>query len=453
MQFYPISKKIPTRLNYELVKKYLEPLKGSVIYLTGGRTQARDDTDVELDFRQESNFFYLSGVEKPGYGILILTDTDEIYLIPPTVPPVQQLWKGVPDSHDTLVRKYDVNHILTEEELSPFIHRIKPTTIYTLPSATNTFDSFQVDNFRLITAIHKARLIKSPWEISTLRYAAHISSHAHLSLMSHVAKQKGQVIYESELEARFRWICAKNGLPKQCYIPIVASGPRAAVLHYTDNDKVIPTGPHDLILVDAGGERQCYGSDITRTFPVLGKFSQEAKAVYSIVLQAQKRVLASLRPGVLWNEMSHLAIRVLCEGLLNIGVLKGDLDQLIQIGAYKAFYFHGLGHSVGLDCHDVGGRDVGILTRKGKSLELMNEPLQENMVITVEPGLYFNDVSIQMWTSLPEYTKYFDLSKIDQYRPVGGVRIEDTVLITKEGHENFTIVPKEVDDIEAIMKL
>lgn len=98
-------------------------------------------------------------------------------------------------------------------------------------------------------------------------------------------------------------------------------------------------------------------------------------------------------------------------------------------------------------------RDIGILTRKGQSLELMNEPLQENMVITVEPGLYFNDVSIQMWTSLPEYAKYFDLSKINQYRPVGGVRIEDTVLITKEGHENFTIVPKEVDDIEAIMKV
>lgn len=280
MQLYPISKKIPTRHNYELVKKYLEPLKGSVIYLTGGRTQTRDDTDVELDFRQESNFFYLSGVEKPGYSILILTDTDEIYLIPPTVLPDQQLWKGIPDSHDTLLRKYDVNHILTEEELFPFIHRIKPTIIYTLP--------FQADSVRLITAIQKARLIKSPWEISTLRYAAHISSHAHLSLMSHVAKQKGQVIYESELEARFRWICAKNGLPKQCYIPIVASGPRAAVLHYTDNDKVIPTGPHDLVLVDAGGERQCYGSDITRTFPVLGKFSQEAKAVYSIVLQAQK---------------------------------------------------------------------------------------------------------------------------------------------------------------------
>ncbi|KAG1151785.1 hypothetical protein G6F37_003133 [Rhizopus arrhizus] len=450
---YPISNKIPTRSNYEKIKQILNPTKHSVIYHKGGIIHTRDDTDVELDFRQESNFFYLSGVEAAGYHILILTDTDEIYLIPPTVPSEHQLWKGIPDSHDTLIKKYDVNHILTEEELPSFLTRLKPSLVYTLPSTdTSLLSSLKTlanDRYELVWAVREARLIKNPWEISTLRYAAHISSHAHLSLMSYVARH--DALHEAELEARFRWMCAKNGLTRQCYIPIVASGHNAAILHYTDNNKPLPLDSQALVLVDAGGERQCYGSDITRTFPVCGKFSEEAKDIYNIVLKAQNSVLACLKPGVHWQDMSALAIRILCEGLKNLGILKGDLDELLKLSLYKAFYFHGLGHSVGIDCHDVGGEGIGIASnRKGQPLEQLNRPLEENMVITVEPGLYFNDVSIQQWTS--KYETYFDFNKINQYRVIGGVRIEDTVLITKEGHENFTIVPKEIKDIEAIMK-
>ncbi|CAO3684678.1 unnamed protein product [Rhizopus stolonifer] len=445
---YPISSKIPTRSNYEHLKKHLKPVKNSIIYHCGSQRQTRDDTDVELDFRQESNFFYLSGVEDPGYHILILTDTDEIYLIPPTIPAKDQLWKGTPESHDSLIKKYDVNHILTEQDLPGFLRRLSPSLVYTLPTTDIEQLGLSLERESLEWALYEARLIKNEWEIATMRYAAQVSSHAHLSLMFHVAQHRG--LEEAELEALFRYVCAKNGLKKQCYLPIIGSGYNAAVLHYTDNNKKVPSGRHDLILVDAGGEHQCYGSDITRTFPVSGKYSQEAKDIYSIVLETQKSVLASLKPGVFWSDMSNLAIRVLCEGLLRIGILKGgDVNTLVELGVYRTFYFHGLGHSVGVDCHDVGGDDIGILSRKGTSLNMLTRPLKENMVITVEPGLYFNDVSINAW--LKDYRDYLDLDKINQYRVIGGVRIEDTVLITKEGHENFTIVPKEISDIEAIM--
>jgi Xaa-Pro dipeptidase len=289
---FPLPKWLPTRSNYLKVKENLSPLPtGALIYHRGGVTHTRDDTDVELNFRQESNFFYLSGVEKAGYHILIALAIDKIFLIPPTVSPEEQLWKGIPETYSELLRKYDADFILTEKQLSQFITDIDPSVIYTLDTtdtiAIPALFHKKLDKIRLRGAINEARLTKLSWEISILRYSARISSYAHMSLMSVCGNKKNQVYNEAELEAKFRWICARNGLSRQCYIPIIASGPRAAVLHYTDNDKLIPTDPHSLVLVDAGGEYKCYGSDVTRTFPFNGKFTDEAKTIYNIVLKAQ----------------------------------------------------------------------------------------------------------------------------------------------------------------------
>lgn len=293
---FPLPQKIPTRSNYQKIKKYLPQTSSnnfSIIYHRGGITHTRDDTDIELDFRQESNFFYLSGVEAAGYHILISLSTDSIYLIPPTVPAQDQLWKGTPPTNKKLLERYDADHILTEEQLPKLLRNIDPDVIYTLDttelSAIPQHLHKSLDKIHLRGAINEARLTKLSWEISLLRYSAHISSHAHMALMSQCAKNKNkkQQLYEAELEAKFIYVCARNGLARQCYIPIIASGPRAAVLHYTDNNKLIPDGSHSLVLVDAGGEHKCYGSDVTRTFPVGGKFSQEAKTIYNIVLKAQ----------------------------------------------------------------------------------------------------------------------------------------------------------------------
>ncbi|KAI9483989.1 MAG: peptidase M24, structural domain-containing protein [Benjaminiella poitrasii] len=390
-----------------------------------------------------------------GYHIVLFLDLDEIYLVQPTVSPYEQLWKGTPDTAEKLLERYDVDHIITETELSTKLLS-DVSIIYTLDITDTSLIPSQlescIDKSLLKAAIDESRLTKSPWEISLLKYSAHISSHAHMALMTLCGANTKLplVINEAELEARFRWICARNGLSRQCYIPIIASGPRAAILHYTNNDKAIPINdPHTLVLVDAGGEYKCYGSDVTRTFPFGGKFSDEAKTIYNIVLSAQNAVLKCIRPGIYWRDMHNLVVRMLSRGLIQTGILVGHEDEIIQFGIYRAFYFHGTGHSVGLDCHDV----EGIYSRKGFPLELLdNRPLEENMVITVEPGLYFNDVSIRLWTENPVYQKYFNMQRLNRYRVVGGVRIEDTILITSDGHENLTIVPKEIDDIEALMR-
>lgn len=292
---FPSKEKINTRKHYLKVKQNL-PAESGIIYHRGGITHTRDDTDVELDFRQESNFSYLTGVEAAGYHIVIVLESDTIYLIRPDIPKAEQLWKGIPEPDAALMEKYNVDHILLDTQLKEFLKHLEPKTIFTLDITNVDYTSYipnefekRIDREHLKAAIHEARLTKFPWEISLLRYAAHISSHAHMNLMSYCGEKyrQGQRINEAELEARFRWTCGKNGLSRQCYIPIIASGPRAAVLHYTDNDKIIPNDQHALVLVDAGGEYRCYGSDVTRTFPASTKFSNEAKTIYNIVLKAQ----------------------------------------------------------------------------------------------------------------------------------------------------------------------
>lgn len=197
---------------------------------------------------------------------------------------------GAPDSPETLLKKYDVDRILEEQALAAFLRTRQPNMVFVLDITDTTallqagLPPEKLDYFSLQSAIEEARLVKFPWEIDLVRYAAHVSSHAHIELMQHVAA--GQ--FEWELEARFRWICAKNGAKWQCYIPIIASGPRAATLHYTRNNERIPNSRHALVLADAGGECRCYGSDVTRTFPVTGTFSEEAKTIYEIVLKAQE---------------------------------------------------------------------------------------------------------------------------------------------------------------------
>lgn len=289
---FPLPARLPTRLNYLKLKEHLSPVpRNSLIYLRGGKSKTRDDTDVELDFRQESNFFYLSGVEKPGFHIIISLTIDRIFLVPPTISLTEQLWKGTPDTNTELLDKYDVDFIITEEQIEGFILETQPHVIYTLDTSDAGYipEKYRnkIDAIRLRGALNESRLTKLPWEISMMRYSAHISSHAHMDLIALCGKRRKEIMYEQELEAKFRWVCSRNGLVRQCYIPIIASGSRAAILHYTDNDKIIPGGPHTLILVDAGGEYKCYGSDVTRTFPVSGVFSNEAKTIYNIVLKAQ----------------------------------------------------------------------------------------------------------------------------------------------------------------------
>lgn len=253
-------------------------------------------------------------------------------------------------------------------------------------------------------------------------------------------------------------------------------GKNAATLHYGKNKSPL-TNATDLILVDAGAEYNYYASDITRTFPVGGKFTPEAATIYNLVLEMQKACFAECKAGTPWERIHEIALNVACEGLLKIGILNGDKQELLDKGVVAAFFPHGskclfffsfvlfypkvlinifhllVGHMLGLDVHDVGGYPKGTehINKPGYRYLRMRRTLAAGNVVTVEPGIYFCDFIINPVVQSPETSKYVNLEMLNRYKSVGGVRIEDNIVITEDGFVNLTTVPKEIADIEKIM--
>jgi Xaa-Pro aminopeptidase len=229
--------------------------------------------------------------------------------------------------------------------------------------------------------------------------------------------------WEYQVEAELLHEFMLNGCRSPAYPSIVGGGENGCILHYVENDHRLKN--NDLLLIDAGAEYKCYAADITRTFPVNGKYSEPQKALYNLVLDAQKAAIAEVKPGNHWNQPHEAAVKVLTKGLIELGLLKGKLKNLLEKEAYREFYMHRTGHWLGMDVHDVGDYKVGGEWRM----------LEPGMVLTVEPGLYIRDPA-----------------HIDEKWHFIGIRIEDDVLVTKDGHEVLTDrVPKEVDEIEALM--
>jgi len=229
------------------------------------------------------------GVDEPGYQVVFDSTSERVYLVTPNVPENDIFWKG--PSHNTaeLLALYNVDEIVQEDSLPRLLHTLNPEITFVLNDQHQTHLSkiaptLNINTQLLAPAINESRLIKFPWEIDLIRQVMHGSSQAHIALMQHF--QPGMT--EAHLAALFRWNCALYQIYNQAYLPIVASGPRAATLHYSKNNQRIPDDPHSLVLVDAGGEKGCYGSDITRTFPVRGVFSEESKTIYNIVLNMQQ---------------------------------------------------------------------------------------------------------------------------------------------------------------------
>jgi Xaa-Pro aminopeptidase len=270
--------------------------------------------------------------------------------------------------------------------------------------------------------LHELRLFKSPAELRVMRKAAEVSVLAHQRAMR--ACRPG--VYEYEIEAELLHEFMRHGLRWPAYSCIVAGGDNACVLHYTDNGDPLQDG--DLLLIDAGAECQNYAADITRTFPVNGRFNESQRQIYELVLEAQFAAIEQIRPGKRWNEPHDAAVHVLTKGLVKLGLLEGRVSKLIKDEAYKKFYMHRTGHWLGMDVHDVGDYKVDGEWRN----------LTPGMVLTVEPGLYIS-------------SGYQDVDP--KWRGIG-VRIEDDVLVTKDGCEILTVgAPKTVAEIEAFMKV
>jgi len=268
--------------------------------------------------------------------------------------------------------------------------------------------------------VHEMRVFKEPHELDILRRAASISAEAHDA----AARLAQPGAFEYELEAALLHAFRRRGASGPAYTPIVGSGSNATVLHYVRNDQKLAEG--ELVLIDAGCELEGYASDVTRVYPVGGRFSGPARALYEVVLAAQTAAIERCRPGATLPEMHDVAVRRLVEGMLDLGLLSGELEELIAREAYRAYYMHSTSHWLGLDVHDAGSYRVGGEPRR----------LEPRQVFTVEPGLYVSKEDV----------------KADPRLRGIGIRIEDDIAITEAGHENLTAaIPKAPDELEALV--
>ena len=391
--------------------------------------EKRRNNDCTYPFRQDSYFWYLTGFNEPNAALLLLkTEQVEkaiIFLRPRD--PLLETWNGRRLGVERAPQQLNVNEAYSIEEFATVLPKILKnlTALYHVPEIHTWGDKLVAEsavNFSEILdwrpMLSEMRLIKSPNEIRLMQQAGQITALGHIKAMQTTRPNRFEYEIESDILHEFNRHCAR--FPS--YNSIVAGGGNACILHYTENDRPLNDG--DLVLIDAGCEFAMYAGDITRTFPVNGKFSQPQREIYELVLKAQKRAIELLVPGNSIKQANDEVIRIKTQGLVDLGILKGDVDTLIEQQAYRQFYMHGLGHWLGLDVHDVGshGQD------KQRILEI-------GMVITVEPGIYISE----------------DADVPEQYKGIG-VRIEDNLLMTEYGNKILTAAaPKEIADIENLM--
>ncbi|XP_071296335.1 xaa-Pro dipeptidase isoform X2 [Agelaius tricolor] len=360
--------------------------------------------------------------------------------------------------------KYAVDEAYYVTELSSVLASKKPAVLLTLRGVNTDsgnvskeasfegISQFNVNNKILHPEIAECRVIKTDMELEVLRYTNKISSEAHKEVMK--AVKVGMKEYE--LESLFQHYCyTRGGMRHTSYTCICGSGENSAVLHYghagAPNDKTIEDG--DLCLFDMGGEYYCYSSDITCTFPANGKFTADQRAVYEAVLKASRAVMAAIKPGVAWPDMHRLADRVHLEELTRIGILKGNVDDMVKVHLGAVFMPHGLGHLLGIDVHDVGGYPEGVERAEEPGLRSLRTArrLQPGMVLTIEPGIYFIQPLLEQALHDPAQACFINRDVLQRFRAFGGVRIEDDIVVTATGMELLTCVPRTVQEIEAFM--
>ncbi|KAG0047988.1 hypothetical protein BGZ83_007077 [Gryganskiella cystojenkinii] len=447
--------KYPAKQHWAKVAKILGLSEGFV-YLKGDVLKERHDTDVELLFRQESNFYYLTGYNEHGAHAVYNLKTHHLTLFPHQQSEHEVVWAGRDPTALDLMNKYDVDEIRWAPEILSALRKSGAgTTVYTLHSQDipEGLVLSSVDTSSLLKdAIVQARIHKTAYEIERMRKINHLSSNAHVKLM----KEAKDCESEMELDALFRYETGRRGCRIQAYNPIIGVSANAATLHYGRNTASFNNDLGQLILVDAGAEQECYASDITRTYPLNGKFTADQRTLYEIVLEMQTAVLEALKPGVEWEEMHRLAGKIAVLGLQQAGVLRAEfsVEEMLEHHVDGIFFPHGLGHMIGLDVHDVGGYPKGVERIQAPGLKYlrMRRKMEPGFVVTVEPGVYFTEYILEETRNDEKLSKYVDWQVLEsRFQRLGGVRIEDCVVITETGIDNLTTVPKTIQEIEAIM--
>ncbi|KAL8298937.1 hypothetical protein RB597_007525 [Gaeumannomyces tritici] len=441
-----------------------QPGATGVLYLEGQKTKMIEDNDGEEHFRQRRYFYYLTGCDVPDCNYVYDMATSRSTLFIPPVEAESVIWSGLPLSAEEALERYDVDEVRYTNEVNAVLASLAAAaaaaaapsaTVHAIPSQVSdqvTFLGFGDKDLSLLKdAIERARVVKTPYELALIAQANEVSGAAHRAVLERVRTAAN----ERELHAVFLSECVARGGPNQAYGSIVAAGCAAATLHYVKNNEPLE-GKLNLLL-DAGCEWDCYASDIvcfffTRTFPISGKFTPESRAIYDTVLRMQLESIAMLKEGVLWEDVHTHAHRVAIEGLLSAGVLRGGtVDEILKARTSTAFLPHGLGHYLGMDTHDTGGNpNYADPDPMFKYLRVRGR-LPAGSVITVEPGIYFCKFIIEPFLKDPVHSKYIDSAVLDRYWDVGGVRIEDNLVITKDGSENLTTAVKDVAEMEKII--
>jgi Xaa-Pro aminopeptidase len=396
------------------------------------------NNDVEHEWRQDSDFHYLSGFDEPD-SVLVLRGGAEprfvLFVRPRDAE--REAWDGPRAGVDGAVADFgaDAAHPIAElgERLPELLGGVE-SVYYRLGRERGNDDVVlrALDGVRRlarkgvacpraivdpVVALHEQRLVKTPEEIERMQRAALITEAGHREVMA--GTRAG--MFEYEAEALLRGAFRRGGAERHAYPPIVGSGPNATILHYRKNDRRMQDG--DLLLVDAGCEYDYYASDVTRTFPVSGTFTAAQRAVYQVVLDAQLAAISAARPGATVDDVHAVACRALTSGLIELGIVEGPLDKAMDEERYKPWYMHRTSHWLGMDVHD-----VGVYFIAGKPRALL-----PGMVITVEPGLYFGAADERVRPEL---------------RGIG-IRIEDDVLVTEAEPQNLTAsIPKQIDAVE-----
>lgn len=414
-------------------------------FLFPGAHEAERNADVSYPYRQDSNFFYLTGFEEQG-AFLVLTASQKtvLFVMPRDVE--REIWEGERYGIDRAKSIFSIDEVYLIHELKdrlPELLKGAEKVFYKLGDIHN--DSTVISSMkaaqkalgrtgRAMAPLHdpnevlgEMRLFKSDSEIASLRRACSVSGLAHKQLMSTLRPGQNEFEVETELYNQFR----KGGAKRLGYDSIVAGGKNATCLHYRGNNEVL--NKDDLLLIDAGGEVDYYTADITRTFPMGMTYSAEQRLIYEIVLKAQKDCCAMVRPGVRYHDIHRKAVDVMVDGLIAAKLLNGSRDEIISKGLFRQFYPHSTGHWLGMDVHD-----LGLYYEKGGTTFEFSRPLEAGMVFTIEPGLYVQPNDEKAPTS---------------FRGIG-IRIEDDILVTANGSENLTVsAPKEISEIEACRRM
>lgn len=412
-------------------KKLLKKLPMNSISVLLSATPKVRSHDTEYPYRQNSNFYYLSGLEEDNAALLLLKTKEGVasYLFVIKKDPQMELWNGKRLGVERSKEFFSVDDVFEITQLSEKITAFGESCSHFLydfhEEKTRINPLFeQLKNVQtysnVASFIEELRLVKSQAEIALIKKALRITQEAH----HRIIKVTPKLHFEYEVQAEIEYVFCKRGAKSDAYTSIVASGNNANTLHYISNDKELDK--KSLILIDAGCEYQYYASDITRTIPRDGTFTKAQKELYSLVLDVNKKIISMIRPGVLRSELQKKSEELLTRGMLRLGILDGELKKNLESKAFKKYYPHGIGHWMGIDVHD----EAPYKDREGKEL-----PLQKGMVLTIEPGIYLDEDDI----GVPK-----------KYRGIG-IRIEDDILVTKEGYENLSQeIVKELRDMESL---